>query len=318
MYLILIIKNCFYEYNKETEEVKEILSLQKYIKDCIKEVNEGFNGVNIIKDTKIKNKNYFKDGIKLNNTLKNLKNYLKDSTIETEQRLKVERIINYFNDGIQLFEAIGNLKSELDRRANKVTVTNYNERKIKPSFFNLYEDESEISCLEANLILQKAFYIFIAQMTQNFLSILSIDDKKNEENDSKFSININIKENEEINEEEKNKRKEASNAGKIFKKKFMESSKYNSFVVNFCKYHDTIDLYKIPYTFINEFIYYSKVAHVNNLTEVDVFELIDEFYRKNKSNSLEEIMSKCDINKNIKEKNHKAKKEKKKKRKKVK
>ena len=312
MYLILIIKNCFYEYNKETEEVKEILSLQKYIKDCIKEVNEGFNGVNIIKDTKIKNKNYFKDGIKLNNTLKNLKNYLKDSTIETEQRLKVERIINYFNDGIQLFEAIGNLKSELDRRANKVTVTNYNERKIKPSFFNLYEDESEISCLKANLILQKAFYIFIAQMTQNFLSILSIDDKKNEENDSKFSININIKENEEINEEEKNKRKEASNAGKIFKKKFMESSKYNSFVTNFCKYHDTIDLYKIPYTFLNEFIYYSKVAHGNNLTEVDVFELIDEFYRKNKSNSLEEIMSKYDKNKYIKEKNPKAKKEKKK------
>ena len=215
----MIIKNCFYEYNKETEEVEEILSLQKYIKDCIKEVNEGFNGVNIIKDTKIKNKNYFKDGIKLNNTLKNLKNYLKDSKIETEQRLKVERIINYFNDGIQLLEAIGNLKSELDRRAKKVTTVNYNERKIKPSFFNLYEDESEMACLEANINLQKTFFIFIARVTQNFLSILSIDEKKNEEEyDSEFSINVNIKE-EEINEEEKNKRKEASNAGKIFKKK---------------------------------------------------------------------------------------------------
>ena len=64
----------------------------------------------------------------------------------------------------------------------------------------------------------------------------------------------------------------------------MESSKYNSFVINFCKYHDTIDLYKIPYTFMNEFIYYSKVTLENNLNEVEVFKIIDEFYGKKKLN----------------------------------
>ena len=70
----------------------------------------------------------------------------------------------------------------------------------------------------------------------------------------------------------------------------MDCSKYSSFVINFCKYHDTIDLYKIPYTFINEFIYYSHVAVRNNLSEVDVFKLIDQFYGKRKIVSFEEII----------------------------
>ena len=264
-------KNFFFLYQDETDDVQNTMTLYSYIKSCASDIDETSNdGVKMDRETKIK---------------------------------------NYFNDGIQLYEVIKNLMQELQRRAKKVTSVNYNEKLIKPSFLTFYEDESEKECIQANMRLQKAFFTFIAQIIQNFVSILSIgdDDDPNQNNDFSSkklpAIVINIK-NEEIDEEEKQKRKLASKAGKIFKEKFRDCSKYSSFVVNFCKFHDTIDLYKIPYTFINEFIYYSHVAVGNNLSEVDVFRLIDQFYGKKKLISLEEIIDQSD-KKGTKGKNNK-------------
>ena len=264
-------KNFFFLYQEETDDVKDTISLYTYIKNCAQDAEDSNN-----------------DAIK----------------VDPEIKKK-----NYFNDGIQLYDVIKNLMDELNRRSKKVTSTNYNEKKEKPSFLTLYEDESEMECFEANLRLQKAFFTFIAQIIQNFVSILSIEGEKTE-GDVNISVNIR-KEDDDINEEEQNKRKLASKAGKIFKKKFIDCSKYSSFVINFCKYHDTIDLYKIPYTFINEFIYYSHVAVGNNLSEVDVFKLIDQFYGKRKLVSFEEII-KDNITKEKKEKEKKNKKENKK------
>ena len=250
-------KNFFFLYQEETEEVKDIMTLYQYIKSCATEFDD-FSG----------------EGVK----------------IEKEAKIK-----NYFNDGMQLYECIKNLMEELQRRAKKVTATNYNEKIIKPSFLNLYEDESEYECNKANMRLQKSFFSFITQIIQNFVRIISIGDDDKEFNtlsDNRLpSIVINIRR-EELNEEEEKKRKLAPKAGRIFKSKFQDCSKYSSFVINFCKYHDTIDLYKIPYTFINEFIYYSHVAVKNNLSEVDVFKLIDQFYGKKKVVSLDEIIKK--------------------------
>ena len=211
---------------------------------------------------------------------------------------------------MQLYDVIKNLMEELNRRSKKVTSTNYNERKEKPSFLTLYEDESEKECFEANLRLQKAFFTFVAQMSQNFVSILSIEGEK-KENDINISVNIK-RDDAEMNEEEENKRQLAVRAGRIFKKKFIDCSKYSSFVINFCKYHDTIDLYKIPYTFINEFIYYSHVAVRNNLSEVDVFKLIDQFYGKRKTISSDDIIKKDEPNEKKDKKDKKNKKNKKK------
>ena len=245
-------KNFFFLYQEETEDVKDTISLYTYIKNCAQESDDtNIDAIRVDKETKIK---------------------------------------NYFNDGIQLYEVIKNLMEELTRRSKKVTSTNYNEKIIKPSFLTFYEDESEMECVQANLRLQRAFFTFIAQISQNFVSILFIEGEKNEDD---INISVNIKrdnEDSEINEEEEKKRKLALKAGRIFKKKFIDCSKYSSFVVNFCKYHDTIDLYKIPYTFINELIYYSHVAVRNNLSEVDVFRLIDQFYGKRKLISFEQIV----------------------------
>ena len=261
-------KNFFFLYQEETEDVKDTISLYTYIKNCAQDADDSNN-----------------DAIK----------------IDPETKRK-----NYFNDGMQLYDVIKNLMEELNRRSKKVTSTNYNEKKEKPSFLTLYEDESEMECFDANLRLQKAFFTFVAQMSQNFVSILSIEGEKNE-NDINISVNIK-REDAEINEEEENKRQLAVRAGRIFKKKFIDCSKYSSFVINFCKYHDTIDLYKIPYTFINEFIYYSHVAVRNNLSEVDVFKLIDQFYGKRKTISFDDLIKKDEPNDKKDKKNKKDKK----------
>ena len=129
-------KNFFFLYQDETEDVKDTMSLYNYIKSCTSEFEESSN---------------------------------EGSKIEKEAKVK-----NTFNDGIQLYEVIKNLMEELLRRAKKVTSTNYNERVIKPSFLTMYEDETEIECMNANLRLQKAFFTFIAQILQNFVRILSI------------------------------------------------------------------------------------------------------------------------------------------------
>ena len=267
-------KNFFFLYQEETEEVKDTMSLYTYIKNCAADVE--------------------------------------DFIVDSKKMDKETKIKHYFNDGIQLYEVIKNLMEELQRRAKKVTSTNYNEKIIKPTFLTLYEDESEMECMIANMRLQKAFFTFITQIMQNFVRILSIGEEKERDsyNDSRISsIVINIKKDDNINEEEETKRRLARKAGRIFKAKFQDCSKYSSFVINFCKFHETIDLYKIPYTFINEFVYYSHVAVRNNLSEVDVFKLIDQFYGRRKMIDFEEIINEKE--KENKEKTNKKENEKK-------
>ena len=257
-------KTFFFVYQDEKEEVNEIMDLYDYIKSCISDIGDTAN----------------------------------DGTVKIDKESKIKKC---YDDGIQLYDAIKTLMEELQRRAKKVTSTDYNKKEIRqPSFLTIYQDESEFECLKANMRLQKAFFSFITQILQKFLSIITIgEDNKNSSHESSekalpnFVINFK-KEDEILNAEEeemRKKRKFAFKAGKIFQKKFKDSSKYSSFVVNFCKYHDSIDLHKIPYTFINEFVYYSHVAAKNNLMEVDVFKLIDQFYGKRKLNSLEKMIS---------------------------
>ena len=138
--------------------------------------------------------------------------------------------------------------------------------------------------------LQKAFFIFITQIMQKYVQILEVNTQDNDEERSNSISNfkLNLKKEPNQNEEDLQRKKLAIQAGQYFHGKFKESSKYVNFVVNFLQFHDTIDVYKIPYTFFSEFIYYSHVAEKNNLSEVDVFRLIDKFYGKVKRLNLDE------------------------------
>ena len=242
-------KNFFYLYSEETEDVKKTMTLHSYIRTCTME-----------------------------------------EKVSDKDKSKIKIVEKNYDDGVGLCKAIINLKEELVRRSKKVTCTNYNDKTDKPSFFRIYEDEDEEDCIEANNRLQKAFFIFITQILQKYVQILVVNSGQDEDDERSSTLStfkLNIKD-QNLSDEELQRKKLANQAGQIFKRKFMESSKYNSFVVNFLQFHDTIDVYKIPYTFISEFIYYSHVAEKNNLSEVDVFKLIDKFYGKGKRLSLDD------------------------------
>ena len=264
-------KNFFFLYSDETEDVKKTMILHNYIKTCATILEEK----NIVEKDKNKLKNNEKD----------------------------------FDDKVGLYSAIIDLQEELNRRYKKVTSINYNDKVEKPSFLRKYEDENEEDCIEANLRLQKAFFIFITLILQKYVQIIEVNSGDDEEDRSSSISNfkINIKKDQNQNDEDIQRKKLAIQAGQIFKTKFMESSKYSSFVINFIQFHDTIDVYKIPYTFISEFIYYSHVAEKNNLSEVDVFRLIDKFYGKVKRLTLDEEIKNIKNKEKDKEKKKKEK-----------
>jgi len=256
-------KNFFFLYQEENDDVKETMALYTYIKQCSEHI------LNFMSDPK-----------------------------------KEEKKSN-FPDGIHLYESIKDLMEELMRRSKKVTSVDYNNNNQldKPNFFKIYHDENEMLCIELNKRLQKAFYIFIMQIMKNIIKFKNSEAKDNK-NESKMNMSVETSSSQEpkaeqnngiIEEEKKLKLEEekklkqlAKKAGKIFRGKFMDSSKYNSFVINFCDFHETIDLYRIPYNFINEFIYYSNFYFSKDLKEIFLFKIIDQFYGKLKLIDFEE------------------------------
>ena len=252
-------KKFFLFYKEENDKVKDTICLYTYIKSCI----EDSNFFNIFKS--------------------------KDN----------------FQDGIKLYESIQNILEKLKSRSYKLTSIDYSLSR-NASFFNKYGFETEMQSIEWNKRLQEAFYVFILQIIKNFgiknyshikndfvtdksnCEIINnyleiINDFENVSNSRMPSFvkeyDIPAKENQKLS----NKNLDAKKAGEIFKEQLLKSSKYYSFA---SRNYNPIDLYKIPYTFINEFIYYSQFKHLN---EINIFNLIDQFYGKIKLLDIEEL-----------------------------
>ena len=235
-----------------------------------------------------------------NNKILELYDYLNDCIPEFDIKEEQDNfdesyIKNKYNDGLNLYSSIRNLANTLNRRVRMVTKTNYNEINYHPSFFVPYETENEIDMMEENLQIQKAFYTFILEIISAYISEFNtetylIDDIKLNTNNlnKKFPIMMNIKKKEEdlIN----NEKSLAFRAGLTFKKLFKESSKYSTFLTNFCQYHDCLTGSKIPYSFFYEFLYFSKISPDFSSLAVDTFLIIDQFYGKIKKLDFFELM----------------------------
>ena len=256
-------KNFFFFYQEENEKVEETLYLFTYIKSCIE----------------------------------NLNYYSTRNTINDD-----------FQDEINLYECIKNLMEKLMKRSKKVNFKDYNSKycKFRPSFYDRYEFENEMECIESNKNIQEAFYIFIFGIMQyfefniendymkdinnyeiitNYLQI--INDFENISNSRIPSFikeyDIPPKESQKLNGK---KSIEAKIAGKIFKEQLLNTSKLYSFAFRNNKNNN---LYKIPYTFFKEFIYYSQFKFIN---EINFFNLIDQFYGKIKLLDFVELTNK--------------------------
>ena len=258
----------------------------------------------------IDNKNFFFLYKEKNNEIEDiisLHNFIK---ISAETAIKLQSVYNKkdkFKDDFYLYECIKNLMEILIKRSKKVTASDYNIHIIieKPNFFNIFENENERECFDINNRLLKAFYIFIMQIFKKFIIYKRFKRDKDIDDDDSIpesrvpSFVINLKEEEEKNikmeekdQELKGKSQLAKKAEQVFRNKFMNSSKYNSFIINFCQHHEVIDVNKIPYTFFNEFISYFEYDISINLMEIDIIGIIEQFYGKIKLLDFEEISNK--------------------------
>ena len=259
-------KNLSILYSDDTDQEKldRITDLDKYISECIPELD--------------------------------LQEIKKEA--DTIDELSKKNYYN-FNDGLNLYESLRTLAFTLNRRARTVTKVNYNEMKYKPTFFLPYEEESEMDMMRENLQIQKAFYTFIVQILASYLSEFNVEthtikDTSSNPLNRKLPFMINFKKGTPTptDSEEKKiiEKSKAYQAGLTFKKLLKESSKYSTFLTNFCQYHDCIDISKIPYTFIYEYLYFSKISPNYNLNAIDIFLILDQFYGKIKKLDFLELL----------------------------
>ena len=272
-------KKFFFFYQEENDKVEEILNLHDYIRYCI-ELIENYS----------------------NNDKKAVKDISKDE--------------------IHLYDCINNLMEELMNKSKKVTSLDYKNafNNYKPSFFNLFWYESDKEYIESNKKIQEAFYLFIINIYIN-LGIKDVLEMKYFGEDNNLGLINNyidiINDFEDVpnsrvpsfvkeyyiptkNIHQLNRKNiVSSKVKKIFLESLKNSSKY--------KRAEIIDLYKIPYTFINEFIYYFQFKYFRN--KIFIFKSIDQFYGKKNLLDFEELVNKKEDIEDIEEKKINNKKE---------
>ena len=239
----------------DREQLNMIKDLDKYIIECIN---------NIEKNSK------YNEGNDLYEYLNSL--YIPLNSFDFIYNKKKK---NKFDDGINLYESLNSLFIPLKNRAHFVTKDNYDNKKDEniyvPSFLKPYEKESEMDKMNENLKLQKPFYIFIIQVLSSYLH----------ENKEKAIDNP----------KDKKKKSNAYKAGLAFIKLLKKSSKYNLFLSNFYQYFNNKDISNISYSFLYEYIYFSKLVPNHNLSGIDPFLIMEQFYGIKKKLNINKVIN---------------------------
>lgn len=189
---------------------------------------------------------------------------------------------------ITLYQAIKNLSRRLKLIYEKVYDSS--SKLIHGQFLD-FNDQSKLNIESFNKEIQEAFYQFIQYICLYFyenLHIKSEDDDinkdnktKNEKDQDKKEIEMNVIFDEKFNEQKKYNEEEL-----IFLEELKVTMKYQSFVFVFLQSYKPIDLYKIPLTFTEEFlsiISRKKEEIIRNIKDIKFFKLIDSLYLPRKA-----------------------------------
>ena len=178
-------------------------------------------------------------------------------------------------DKNDLYVAIKRLYLQLD----KLKHINKNDNNLN---FIEYDDNIK----QKNKEIQEEFYIFIIQICLYFYNNLEfltpsdqIYNNNNIINNGSFIIQFN----------EKNNIKNYTSEEKSFLTQLKETMKFDSFVHGFIQSFDSIDLYKIPLTILEEFITMTIQRKKRNNEKNKVFrylDFIDNFYKAHHQNDI--------------------------------
>ena len=177
-------------------------------------------------------------------------------------------------DKNDLYVAIKRLYLQLDKIKNLYKIEN-----------NLKFIEYDENIKQKNKEIQEEFYIFIIQICLYFYKNLDFfapcDNKYNNNNINNSSFIIQFNENNNI--------KNYTSEEKSFLTQIKETMKFDSFVHGFIQSFDSIDLYKIPLTFLEEFITLTiqrKKRKSQKHSSFKYLEFIDHFYKANHKNDI--------------------------------
>ena len=225
--------------------------------------------------------NYIIDIDKKNIILKKEVDYLdkdeqKDYNDLNSFRIYIRNILRDKNvDSIFLKSFIDNLKKSLNNIISKETDS-------KDKTLNFFVSSDEI--IEKNIKIQEIFYIFYL----NILMVISQDNTLNSSYDK-----ILMDKQEEIFKKilklrNLDDRKQDMNADETyFYFMFRKSFKYKVYFENFIKSFESIDIFKIPLLFSQEFIYINTNDKNNDFTnKISFFKIIDSLYIPDSSQTI--------------------------------
>ena len=171
--------------------------------------------------------------------------------------------------------------------------------KKKDTFFSkefTYFNDKPGSIEEINKSIQEAFYESILILSMYIYENILIleDDNKNIKKEEKKNF-MKIEFNNSYTNKEKYKKEEL-----LIIKELLESMKLKGSFDQFIMEHNPIDLYKIPLTFMDEFVSFIFKKEFNVKTKnIKYFDLIDELYNSRKLTKIKNINFNSDIYKYI-------------------
>ena len=163
--------------------------------------------------------------------------------------------------------------------------------------FTYFNDEPDSGSIEEiNKSIQEAFYESILILSMYIYENILIleDDNKNIKKEEKKNF-MKIEFNNSYTNKEKYKKEEL-----LIIKELLESMKLKGSFDQFIMEHNPIDLYKIPLTFMDEFVSFIFKKEFNVKTKnIKYFDLIDELYNSRKLTKIKNINFNSDIYKYI-------------------
>ena len=163
--------------------------------------------------------------------------------------------------------------------------------------FTYFNDEPDSGSIEEiNKSIQEAFYESILILSMYIYENILIleDDNKNIKKEEKKNF-MKIEFNSSYTNKEKYKKEEL-----LIIKELLESMKLKGSFDQFIMEHNPIDLYKIPLTFMDEFVSFIFKKEFNVKTKnIKYFDLIDELYNSRKLTKIKNINFNSDIYKYI-------------------